>query len=434
MRLHIKPLFPIALLIFSLFAACTKEQDVTTVEIEVEDPQPGETVVVRGTVRDTAETAIENALLRFRSGNFDQEISTDENGSFEIELPAAQEKGLIIAAKAQYNRTIQFVDLTADEVRKDLYLLENTEVQEANLELNTNALFTLTGRLVDQFGTPLPDVFLIGESLHTGDDEVKFSGQTDEEGIFEFVEEQKDYQIHVIFSSKLELPCFDRLFGTYPHGDDTLLDLGDVELAISEPREIMPDVSISDCPETDFVNHIYIPDDINVFQDQLLPGQSLTVCDTSINGAWMYNGVMSEDKQSFDGQFQYVADFADSQDFSLCTPEGAFVETRTADGTMLSPDLVYNQALAAVTVEDGSDLITFGWQGSFGTSSGGGSYTYSFVGIFEKTDADGNILYQLDPTAPYFLNWVTGNAGVLTARVVFPDGSTELITVRFRLN
>ncbi len=432
MRYYIKILFPITLFVLILAASCTKEQDVTTVEVEVEEPQPGETLILRGTVRDTAELAIGKAVLRVRRGNFDKEITADENGFYEIELPASQEKGLIIAAKAQYNRTIQSIDLGSGEATRNIYLLENPDVQTIDLEVNINSLFTLRGRIVDQYGAPVPDLFVLGESLHEGGDEVKYSGQTDADGFFEFIEEQKEYQIHLIVSGRFEAPCFDRLIEFLPHVNDTLLDMGNIVFPLSATREITPTITITDCSEIEYINHIYNPGDFNIIQEQITAGQSYTICDTSLTGSWMYNGVMSIDKQNFNGQFQSINDFSDTQSFSLCTPAGSFAEIRSASGILLDLDPVYDDAAKTITVADGSDSITFRWQGSFGYS-GRNSYTYSNIGAFKKTDANQNIIYQLSDSSRSLVNWVTPQAGVLTVNVVFPDGDTDLITVRFRL-
>jgi len=433
MNLYIKSLLPISLFTLLLLAACTKEQDIVSVEVEVEEPNPGETITLLGTVRDTAETVIKNAALRLRLGDLDIEVATDENGFYEIDLPASEEKAIIIAAKAQYNRTIQAVELNAEEIRKDLYLLADPSVQEANLELNTNALFTFRGRLVDQFGMPIPDVFILGESIYNNDEDVDFSGKTDENGFFEFIEEQRDYQLHIIFGSILRLPCFDRLLDFYQHENDMLLDVGDIVFPQSEQKMIQPEVTITDCQEINYVNHIYTPGDFNIIQKQLTPGETFTVCDTSLTEAWLYNGVMSDDKRNFNGQFQTVSDFGESQSFELCTPEGRFVEIQSSEGTTLNLEPTYNATTKTISVQYGSSTITFSWRGSFTSSTGSSNYSFSNIGTFQKTDANQNTIYDLSNDRNYFVNWVTERAGVLTVAVELMDGTTELITVRFRV-
>jgi len=425
----LKSVFPITLLALLLLAACTKEQDIVSVEVDVEEPKPGETVTLLGTVRDTSEMVIKNATLRLSLGDIDTEITTDDNGFYEIELPASEEKAIIIAAKAQYNRTIQAVELGAEEVRKDLYLLADPSVEEADLELNTNALFTLRGRIIDQYGMPIPDVFILGESIYNDDEDVNYSGKTDENGFFEFIEEQRDYQIHIVFGSTFNPPCFNRLLQFYPHDGNSLLDLGDVSFPQAETMEVSPNVTIEDCSNLDFINHIYVPNDFNIIKRQLTEGESFTVCDTSFAGAWMYNGVMSNDRQNFNGQYQNIDDFDDSQSFTLCTPEGVFVEARSSEGTLLSPEPVYNATTKTISIPDGSSTITFSWQGSISVNN----TSFSYIGTFQKTDANQNVVYELSTDRFYFVNWVTENSGVLTAKVELADGSTDLVTVRFRV-
>ena len=431
----IKLLFLSILVLTVLFTACTKEQDITTIEVEVEQPQPAEVVILRGTVRDTSETGIANASLRLQLENFEKEITTDQNGIYEIEIPANQTNGLIIADKSQYNRTIQSVSLTTNLLEKDIYLLENPSASEVNLNVNTDSLFTLRGRLVNQFNQALPEIFLFGESIFDGNDEVKFSGKTELDGTFEFIEEQKDYIIHVIFASAFQSPCFDRLFQSIPHVNDTLVDVGDLVFPQSTTQNISPSIELSDCEEIDYINHIYIPGDINTFEEQLTDGQTLTFCDTSLNGAWIYNGIRSLDGNSFDGQFQNINDFASTQSFNLCTPTENFVEVRSSSGTVSDMNPTYSSSSKTVRLMDGSDSITFQWQGSFSSSAGGGSYSYSNIASFEKRDASQTIIYQLDTDNRYFVNWVNGGEGlgVLTVRVKFNNGDTELITLRFRV-
>jgi len=428
----IKSLFPLFVMVFLLLGACTKEQDIVNVEVELEDPKPGEPVTLLGTVRDTAERVIKNAALRLTLGNIDTETTTDENGFYEIELPASNEKAIIIAAKAEYNRTIQAVELDAREVRKDLYLLADPMVQEANLELNTNALFTFRGRLVDQYGVPIPDVFIVGQSLYGDNNDVDFTGKTDENGRFEFIEEQRNYQMHVIVSSILRLPCFDRFLNFYEHENDMLLDVGDIVFPLSEEKMIQPEVAITDCQDINYVNHIYVPGDFNIIQQQLTSGESFSICDTTLTEAWLYNGVMSDDKQNFNGQYQFVSDFGESQSFSLCTPEGPFVEIRSSEGTTLDLEPDYNNATKTISFQEGSSTIIFSWRGSFGISSGSNRSSFSNMGTFQKTDANQNLIYEMDTDRFYYVNWVTSNSGVLTIGVERVDGSTEFITVRFR--
>lgn len=431
----IKLLFSSILVLTVLFTACTKEQDITSFEVAIEEPQPGELVILRGTVRDTSEAGIANASLRLQLENFEKEITTDQNGIYEIEIPANQTNGLIIADKSQYNRTIQSVSLTTSLLEKDIYLLENPSASEVNLNVNTDSLFTLKGRLVNQFNQALPEIFLLGESIFEGNDEVKFSGKTELDGTFEFIEEQRDYIIHVVFASALQLPCFDRLFQSIPHVNDTLVDVGDLVFPQSESKTVSPTVTVTDCVEPNYINHIYIPGDINTTEEQLAIGQTITFCDTSLNGAWLYNGIRSADGNSFNGQFQNINDFEATQSFNLCTPTENFVEVRTSSNTISDLNPTYNPSTKTIRLMDGSDSITFKWQGSFSSSAGGNSYSYSNITFFERRDANQNLIYQLDTTNRYFVNWVNGGVGlgVLTVRVLLNNGNTELITVRFRV-
>ncbi len=415
--------------------SCTKEQDITSTSVTMEEPRSGEIIQLSGIVRDTAEVNIDNVALRVKIGDFQEDFTTDDAGRFELELPAVGEQVLIVADKSDYNRSIQTIDLNSRNIRKDIYLLKDALAEPINLEIKEDQLFYIRGRMVDQFNDPLPNLIILGDSNIKDGREVKYSVKTDDNGFFEMVAEQEDFEYHFVFTGIYEAPCYDNFFEFRPHLNDTLLDLGDLVFPISATYQIQPEVDVSDCSDISYVNHIYRPGDINVFKAALASGQRLTFCDTSTAETWLYNGILSADASSFNGQFQRPDDFSTAQTFDLCTPEGKFVELRFENATMLFNDPEYDANNRMIRVSDGSTSFSIQMTGSFSSSLNGVSYDYSRVSLFTGEDTNGTVLYTLDDDGPQLVNRIGGSlrVGVLTARIKWSNGRTELVTVRFRV-
>lgn len=420
-------------------AACTKEKDITTTTVDIEKPKQGELIFLSGTVRDTSKQAIANASLRFQLKAFEQDFETDENGYFEIEVPALEEQGLIITGKSKYYRAINAVQLNSYTIEKNIYLVEKELPESVNLLVNDESLFYIRGAYRDQFDQAVVDAVALGETEFMNGEEIKYTDRTDEEGRFEFIIEKTDFNYHFLFGSQFTSSCFDLNF-QFSGGDlmtesDTSFNWGVVKFPISIPREIAPVVTVSECVEEDYVNHIYRPGDFtNIYQQKLIAGESISFCDTSNQSeAWLYSGVMSADKSRFNGQFVKADDFTLEQSFSLCMPAEPFLELRFENETLLYLNTTFDRTAKTITASDSLGSIQLAMIGSSGSSTGNASVNYSRINELSGRDMNEDIKFNFDPTGPTFVNLLDSSfrQGVLTARIIWADGRTELLTIRF---
>lgn len=438
-----KPIFWIVFSLLFALIGCTEEFDVIS-EIEIiEEPKIGEPVFFRGTVRDTSEQGIKNASLRIQFDDFTQDILTDSEGAFEIEIPQTDKSGLVITGKPKYSRSIQPVNQVNGDINKDIYLLEQSNVSQVDLEVNDEQLFFIRGRFIDQFGVPIPEILIYGESEMVTNEEVKYSTKTEQDGSFEFIIERADYAFHLYFATLYAEPCFDQTFNFRSHTNDTLLDWGDVVFPISSTYEIFPQVEVNDCVDIDYINHIYRPGYYGVLSERLSPNQSFVYCDTNALNSWMYSGVVSLDEANFNGQFLKQAGFEQVLSYDLCTPEGRFLELNLAEDKLLFVDIseegAINDAITGrmIMANSASNTLAIKLSGSFSSSSNNGSYSYTRISSMELRDSAQNILFTLDPNGPNLVNLINGgrtaNQGVGTAQINWADGRTELVNIRIRL-
>ena len=425
-----------------ILGACTEEFDITSEMEVIEEPKIGETFFLRGTVRDTSEQGIESAALRIQFDDYVEDLVTDLDGNFEIELPQTNKSGLIVTGKPQYNRSIQSVNPVEGDINKDIYLVEENGINQINLDIDEEQLFYIRGRFIDQFGDPIPDVLVAGESETVAGKEIKYGTKTDQNGNFEFITEQADFEYHFYFAGIYVEPCWDNVFGFRLHTNDTLLALGDLVFPISATYEIFPKVELNGCKEIDYINHIYRPGTFAVFQEELLPDQSFTYCDTNITSSWIYNGVFSRDGESYNGQYLKNNGFSNTLSYDLCTPEGRFLELSFTEDTLMFEEFVVEGAInnvitgRTITVVDGSNTITIKLSGSFSSSTNGGSYNYTRISSMTMNDTEQNTLFTLGSDGPNLLNLVGGNnssKGVGTGQIEWADGRTEFVNIRIRL-
>lgn len=416
------------------FMSCVTEEDVTTTSVEIEEPQEGEVVLIKGFVRDTSELALSQVSLKAQIGQYSSDITTGPDGYYEIEIPAIAEKGVIIAAKSQYNRTIQTIDPTKNEIVKDLFLLKDLNQNTPNLNVNPNELFRIEGRFIDQFNEPIRNKLVYGLSLYGNDEDVSFSVKTDSEGNFEFVEEPQDFTVHFLFANTYNEPCFDQFFESYIAFEEETLELGDLIFAQSMTKVILTNTTVTDCIDIDFVNHIFQPGGINIIEGLIPSDQHIQLCDYNSSDLPYYNGVKSMDRLHFNGRFQNLDDFSETTELSLCTPTGSFGELRINDQTILFENINYDEGKKMVTLENDDQMVQFTWNGSFGTSSNGNRYDYSRVSMLFSESDDDNLSFQLSTNSEYYVNWVFGRegCGVLTT-LVEQDGDEAIVTIRFRV-
>ncbi len=444
--MRLLPLLTLSLLIG--LSSCVKEKDITETGVELEKPKPGEIIMLRGTVRDTSEQGIAEASLRIQLDGFEKDFTTDNSGYFEVEVPFLEEEGILIAGKPKFYRSIQRLSLNSFELEKDIYLVNEESVQTVDLEVDNNNLFTITGCFIDQFDLPATETFAFGQSQLANDEKISYRTDVDENGCFEFLLEETDFQWHTIFANRKVDICFDFSFQFWRHlvddPSELTFDWGNLRFPISRKKEITVQVEVDPCESTTYVNHIFRPSDINIYEELLPDGQVLSFCDTSVTDAWIYSGVMSTDKQSFDGSFVRFSEFDAGQNYTLCRPNERFVEIRFANDTLLffSPSLTYLHRGFQITDPTGTleftlkggSGITVGRNDSNGNLVQVSSYTSS-IGKLEKRAPDGELLFEIDPSSQQFVNLVGGSdsKGVLTATIRWNDNRTEIITIRYSI-
>ncbi|MBX2871996.1 MAG: carboxypeptidase-like regulatory domain-containing protein, partial [Saprospiraceae bacterium] len=412
--MRLLPLLVLSLLIG--LSSCVKEKDITETEVELEKPKPGEIIMLRGTVRDTTERGIADVSLRVQLEGFTKDITTDASGYFETEVPVLEEEAIIVAGKPKYYRSIQRLSLSTFEVEKDIYLVNEESVQTVDLEVDNNNLFRITGCFIDQFDIPATETLAFGQSKLANDEKISYRTDVDENGCFEFLLEETEFQWHTIFANRNVDGCYDFSFQFWQHlvdnPDELSFDWGNLRFPISRKKEITVQVQVDPCESTEYVNHIFRPSDINIYQELLPNGQMLSFCDTSVTDAWIYSGVMSADKQAFDGSFVRFSEFDVVQNYSLCRPNERFVEVRFANDTLLffSPSITYLDR--GLQISDPTGTIEFTFNGGSGITVGRNdsngnliqvsSHT-SLIGKLEKKGPTGEILFEIDPSSQRFV-------------------------------
>lgn len=430
-------------LILLTITSCVKESDLLTEGEPEIITQEGETRLVSGIVRDTSGTVLGDASVKIIVDDLEMATTADENGEWSLIVPNTLTEGYVVANKLEYSKSIQRLMETDENLAGDIFLAKESSNTELDLSLNVSTLKTVTGRVVDADGNPIPGVSLFIMSVIDGP-EVEFDLTgfvlTDMDGNFEIIFEDEGYLASNLWGF-YSGACNNTLF--IPIEDmNPVVDLGDLEIAYEnfsmfETSLESDGSSCYDDARARIFNFRSQTGYLPVIWDQPLGDIGLQYCPAE-SGVF-YVGVESSDRSYFNGAFMIEDEVEPSYMFDICTPtEGSFLELNLGGDDILFEDVVFDPITQLISTEGDNPIIfsTQHWATFLPVGEDFSAYHIEKLNFLLFTNP-GGVQYGLDEDS--IVNYVSMVqddasfcAGVVKVDLVGTDGSLVEANIRFR--